>query len=194
MLALYTGARREELAQLHVQDVRQVDGLWVLDINKEPDSKGELQKKVENASAVRLIPLHPVLAETLRFPDYVESVRRQGHERVFPLLKKVRTNFGHSFGSRFAKFKQTLSLEPSKGNKDFHSLRHTFSNYFKQNRLQGDEFSQVFGHKNQKLAAERYGDRFPVGTIYDRVIAKLDYGIDLAHLATSKFIPPVDAD
>jgi integrase len=49
ILGLYTGARLEELAQLHVEDIRKEDGILVLDINDKGD------KRTKNKSSRRLV-------------------------------------------------------------------------------------------------------------------------------------------
>ena len=51
-LGLFTGARLEELCQLHFDDIHQVDGAWCIDIN----AKGE--KKLKTLSSERLVPIH----------------------------------------------------------------------------------------------------------------------------------------
>jgi integrase len=189
ILSLFTGARREEICQLHVEDVRQEDGLWVLDINKKKNIHGFTNKKLKNPSAKRLLPLHPLLIETLRFPEYVREQAAKGHLRVFPELVRIDTNYGHKLGDRFSEFRKTVDLEEAEGVKDFHSLRHTFSNFFKQKKMQDDPFEQTFGHKLDRMSAERYGGRFPAAMCFDEVISHIDYGVDLSHLAKSKYIP-----
>jgi len=189
ILALFTGARREELCQLHIEDVRQEKGIWVIDINKKKNVHGFANKKLKNVSAKRLIPLHPFLVEELRFPEYVQKIADRGHLRTFPELVKINTNYGHKFGERFGDFRNTIALEESEGAKDFHSLRHTFANFFKQNKLKGDPYEQTFGHKLKKMSAERYGGRFPASMCLEEVISHLDYEVDLSHLVKSKYIP-----
>jgi integrase len=189
ILSLFTGARREEVCQLHVEDVRQEDGVWVLDINKEKNVHGFANKKLKNPSAKRLLPLHPFLVETLHFPEFARQQAKNGHLRIFPELVKINTNYGHKLGERFGEFKKSIDLEEAEGVKDFHSLRHTFSNFFKQKKKQGDPFEQTFGHKLKKMSAERYGGRFPAAMCFDEVISHLDYGVDLSHLAKSKYVP-----
>lgn len=189
ILSLFTGARREEVCQLHVEDVRLEEGVWVLDVNKEKNVHGFANKKLKNPSAKRLLPLHPFLVETLRFPEFARQQATKGHLRVFPELVKINTNYGHKLGERFSEFRKTIELEEAEGVKDFHSLRHTFSNVFKQKKMQDDPFEQTFGHKLKKMSAERYGGRFPASMCFEEVIAHLDYGVDLSHLAKSKYVP-----
>ena len=64
IIALYTGCRIEEICQLHLDDIRKEDGLWVLDINDDDE------KKLKNLSSQRLVPLHLVLVDELKLPDY----------------------------------------------------------------------------------------------------------------------------
>ena len=189
ILGLYTGARREELCQLHIEDVRQEDGVWVLDINNNPNINGFDRKKIKKPHSKRLIPLHPFLVDVMRFPEFVKQQGGNGHLRVFPELVRINTNYGHRFGERFSEFRKTVELEASEGAKVFHSFRHTFADFFKQRGLQSDPFHQTFGHKLGKLAASTYGGRFPASLCFEKVISHLDYGVDLSHLAKSKFVP-----
>ena len=115
ILALFTGCRLEELCQLHVEDVRCEDGLWVLDIN----AKG--QKRLKNITSERVIPLHPILTEDLDFGGYAQSIGKQGNERIFHTLKAVQNKFGHYPSRWFGEYKKKCGIDSSK--KVFHSFR-----------------------------------------------------------------------
>ncbi|MCE5244711.1 MAG: hypothetical protein LLF99_16095 [Desulfobacteraceae bacterium] len=79
ILGLFTGARLDELCQLHLDDIRDEEGVWLLDINDKDE------KKLKNKSSRRVIPLHPFLAHELKLPQYAEKLRAQGHDRLFPV-------------------------------------------------------------------------------------------------------------
>ncbi len=66
-LALYSGARVNELTQLRSIDVRQIDGIWCLSITPEAGS-------VKNHKA-RIVPVHEHLIEQ-GFPEFVTNCRR----------------------------------------------------------------------------------------------------------------------
>lgn len=70
------------MATLHCVDVFQHEEsrLWYIEHNF---NNG---RKLKNRNAIRTIPLHPILADDFRFPQYVESVQNNGHRRVFPEL------------------------------------------------------------------------------------------------------------
>ena len=178
ILGLYTGCRLEELAQLHTEDIRKVDGIWVFDINNNGD------KKIKTKSALRLIPLHPVLTDELHFPDFVESVKYKGNTRVFPELPKKRDGYGVKasrwFNERY-KIKCGISISPEE-KKDFHSFRHTFADHLKQKQVDPYMISELLGHSVDSITMGRYGKRYGVQTLLKKAIARIDYGLDLSVL------------
>ncbi len=120
LLGLYTGCRIAEMCQLHLGDVRQVEGHWVLDINQKTSDK---RLKTEESS-VRLVPLHPRMQE-LGFIDYCARLREEGFQRVFPELSYSTTD------ARYAKEpirKMSAMLEslgmPRNSDRVFHCFRH----------------------------------------------------------------------
>lgn len=83
LLALYTGARANELCQLLIEDVYKVGDILVLDINDKYD------KKVKTSNAIRKIPVHQALID-LGFIDYIDTVKKANNEKLFPSLKADR--------------------------------------------------------------------------------------------------------
>ena len=80
LLGLYGGVRIKEGAQLHLSDVRRVDGAWFIDINSRT-----ADKSLKNKQAARMLPVHPEL-ERLGFLVYCDALRLSGFKRVFPEL------------------------------------------------------------------------------------------------------------
>ena len=81
-LALYTGARINELAQLKLIDIVEDAGLWSISIQPTEDqdlgrSRQRSRQCVKGASAIRTIPLHPKLLEaglkTVINAEYLEE-------------------------------------------------------------------------------------------------------------------------
>lgn len=133
LLALYTGARVNELCQLTLEDVYQHDGtdIWVIDINDNDN------KQIKNESSLRKVPVHAKLIE-LGFIDFVKSSLkyRKRSERIFPELTpdkygayaRKQTNF---FTQSYRGCKGFLDYAGVVKQKDgmkkvFHSFRHTF--------------------------------------------------------------------
>lgn len=90
-ILLYTGARLEEVCQLHAEDIRQEHGVWFFDINRE----GSKRLKTENSE--RLVPVHSRLI-ALGWLDYVKQI---GSGDLFPDLPFKE---GEGYSAAFSKW------------------------------------------------------------------------------------------
>jgi integrase len=185
ILALFTGARLNELAQLHLSDIRQAEeGVWVFDIND------EAEKRVKAKSSRRIIPIHSFLLDDLKFLSYVEHLKAKGEQRLFPELKEGRDGYGRNVSRWFNEiYRQKCGILLTDGRKrDFHSFRSTFVTHLVYQKVNDRMRLQVEGHSAGKDMTNVYADPFPAKQLYDEVISKLDYGIDLSHLKNSRFV------
>ena len=174
LIGLYTGMRLEEICQLHCADIIQEGSVWCFDINLNPSRDGTIDKLLKTTSAVRKVPIHNDLHQ-LGFLEHVEKMKRQGHERIFPELNK--TEKTPKYGKQVSKaFSNWLKGHGITGKKTFHSLRHTFSHYFKTNKMHNDVFRQVFGHEIEELAGRVYGSEFSAEQCYKEIISQLRWG------------------
>jgi integrase len=158
LLALFTGARLNELCQLDKADIVSIEGIWCIDINRKND------KRLKNLSSVRTIPLHSVLINKLGFIDFVRSV--QGI-KLFPELEKSSVGYGQSFSKWFNRtYRKNVGVGQGQERKDFHSFRHTFANYFKQmENIQEFRVSEILGHKgNSTITYSRYGKELSISS------------------------------
>lgn len=171
LIGLYTGMRLEEICQLHTEDIYEEDGIWAINIRTE-STDGIEDKNLKTKNAARIIPIHPDLIYfglvTYRDKIAVDS------NRLFPELNKTENThqYGKQVGKQFKKLITSLEIE---GNKTFHSLRHTFSDYFKRMNLHNDISRQIFGHEAKELAARQYGSPFPLKQCYDELISKIQW-------------------
>jgi integrase len=174
LIALYTGARQTEIAQLLVRNVVEEDGVCILVIT---DHDGQ---KVKTSAGVRKVPVSSKLI-ALGFLDYVAFLKERGETQLFPDLKKGRDGWGHYVSRWFSEdYKQSVGIEPDPTGKRkvFHSFRHTAIT-----RALGDgqplaHVQQVFGHEKSLLGeSATYMHAFPVATLVP-VIEALDYGLD----------------
>lgn len=120
LLGAGTGARVNEIAQLYVQDVAEVSGIWGLHIRAI-----RKDQKLKNANSQRFIPLHPELLRA-GFLTYIQDVTAAGHDRVFPQLPwHQKAGYGDALGDQFRAYLTKLDMaQPGFG---FHSFRHTAS-------------------------------------------------------------------
>ncbi len=106
VLALHTGARLEELAQLqHADLLSDSDGVTFLAIT------GEGERRVKNAHSVRAVPLHPLLVE-LGFPRLFHPGRKG---RVFAELKAAGRppKWGGQYSEDFTAYRREVGLYDS---------------------------------------------------------------------------------
>jgi len=170
LIGMYSGMRLDEICQLHADDVRQVDGIWCLDVN----SRGE--KKIKTASSRRCVPIHPFLLE-IGFLKYWQTVCDAGLPRVWMSLKRNKNGFGGTFSKRFGDFhraKVTMDRRVV-----FHSFRHTVADELKQKGVRDAIVCALLGHKhNGSESSCRYGKAYQPTTVLEAV-RTLDYGLDV---------------
>jgi integrase len=161
LIALFSGMRLDEISRLHVKDICEEDDIYT--INKNEDGTCNSPKTLKNTNAKRLVPIHDELIN-LDFIQYYKNCYDLRLERLFPELNV--TDKTHKYGKQVGKqfsdvIKNALKADNcSSDRKSFHSLRHTFSDFYKQNGLQDDVFRQLFGHELPALAANTYGSSF----------------------------------
>lgn len=118
LIGLHTGMRLNEICQLTVDDIQTVEGVNVINIQKDGD------KSVKNRNSERLVPIHPNLVK-LGLLEYVEQRKKAGADaRLFDCSKNSRGYFSDKFSKWFKFYKDKVGVR-SKVN--FHSLRHTFA-------------------------------------------------------------------
>ena len=118
LLGRFTGARINELCQLHVKDIEQIDGIWCfkLDIVDEDEIYdcncdktencaicSEKNKTQKNSFGKRHLPIHSKLIE-LGFLEYV-SLNKNG--LLFPELKLERDGYAASASKWFGRLKKS---------------------------------------------------------------------------------------
>jgi integrase len=181
LLGMYTGARLNELCQLHTNDVYQQDGVWVIDINDNDTAR--THKHLKNESSERLVPVHPELIRR-GFDKFVLNRQKQC-ESPIPLFKDLSYRENHGYRSRLSnwfnqKFKSKFYKGPTR-QKNFHSLRYSF---IQQCQNQDDPLDdraimELTGHAltNAGISSVHlgYAGRLKPKALYEQ-ISKLDYG------------------
>jgi integrase len=138
ILGLFTGCRLNELCQLHTDDIKEVEGVWVIDVNE--DGEG---KKVKTKAGRRLVPLHPFLVNELGFVQYVKSFKE---ERLFHELGPMRDGPGQTASKWFQRYRVRCGVVED--GKVFHSFRHTFIDNLKQNpEVDHKMLAETVGHE-----------------------------------------------
>jgi integrase len=140
VIALFTGARRTEIAQLKVGDIRSSAGIAFIDFNDEGDDQN-----LKTASSARSVPIHRDLI-ACGFLDYVAIREKDAAvsetlwpEFASPIASKVKLWskwFGRYLGDHVVD-------HPSK---TFHSFRHTFKRACREAGISGEVHHAFTGH------------------------------------------------
>lgn len=158
-LARFTGARLEELCQLHTTDFIEAQGTPCIRIDDRHDGQ-----KLKNQSSRRTLPIHPVLI-SLGLIDHVESIRASGATRVFPDLHPTRDKYGHAPSKWFSRYRSKVGIIDPR--KTFHSFRHTFIDDLREAGVQDSLIKQMVGHEDHAVTFKVYGSRLHLTAMLD---------------------------
>lgn len=168
---LWTGARREEIAQLYLDDIRQVEGVWVFDIREDE----EREQGLKNGASQRRVPVHSRLIE-LGLITYVNQTTATGALRLFPQLTHGKNGFGDSVGKSFARHLGRVGIvDPGKV---LHSLRHTAITRLHSQGVPQNIAEALVGHAANTVHGSVYlhRDALPL-KLLQKGIEKLDFKV-----------------
>ena len=185
LLAIFSGARLNELAPICAEDVKtdaasDVRFITVIEDNEEG-------RNVKSRSSVRAIPVHSELIR-IGFLDFVEHTRKSEGQsaRLFPKLTPgPKGGFGEAFSKWFGRYKKSLGV--TNESSVFHSFRHGFKDALRAAGVNEDVNDALTGHSGGNSVARGYGwrdmvRRFGFPTL-SAAIEKVQYpGLDLSAL------------
>ena len=176
LIGIYTGARLNEIAQIHLADIRQEDGIWCFDLNEDDEGK-----HLKTAAATRLVPIHARLIQ-MGLIDHVEVMRRRGQQKLFPDFTYSKQNgWGRNLGRWFNE-----KLLPELGIKSkelvFHSLRHTVVTRLMHAYVEEPIVKALVGHQQQGVTQQHYFKGYTITQLND-ALQKLDFSPELVAAA-----------
>jgi integrase len=174
LLALLTGARMGELAQLHTADVSNIDDIWFITITDIDHVTGNRvgDKSLKTLSSRRVVPLHGALLQG-GFIKFVEAQKAR-HPRLFPeLVRNRRGEFG-DYSRGFGRYMNSIGLTDN--TLTFHSFRHTFMDALRRGGVKIYERELLAGHARHRMN-DQYGEEVD-GSLRDRAawVGRLDFG------------------
>nr|WP_231997095.1 tyrosine-type recombinase/integrase [Pseudomonas arsenicoxydans] len=142
-LGVIAGTRIEELRQLTKADVKQVAGVWVIDINRNDG------KTAKTKSALRVIPLTDG-AYGFDLQAFLEFVPEKADSRLFALG-------GGQFSALLnGALRDVLSLKADR-TQTFHSLRHSLAGALKTAEIPVGTAESILGHASGSISYDLYG-------------------------------------
>lgn len=183
LIALFTGARPEEVAQLLVGDIFQADeaGQWVIQITDagvHPVKGPQSLKTGKTDSGARVFPVPQPLLD-LGLLDYRTALKKKNELAIFPLLriKNKRGDLFPSFGEWWCGYVYEHGvLMPGTGRKPFRELRDTWATAARASGIPRDAREYIMGHKppGGGSSNEVYGEHEALGGQIDHLKFKVD--------------------
>jgi integrase len=170
LIALYSGARLEEIAQLSTADIRDAEAnggkLTVIDIHNGGANH------LKNETAPRLVPMHSALVRA-GLLNYVKALPKGP---LFPGLKR-RASKGGKIGARLGELfrKKLVAVGLKREGLVFHSFRHTVSNTLDRAQLRESDVARVLGHKHEEITFGTYSEEGPGLKIVAATVEKIAY-------------------
>jgi len=150
-MMLFGGTRLEEAAQLTIDDIKQVDDVWCIDIN----GVGE-NKKLKNDQSERKVPIHSWLIEH-GLLEYREQMKAEGYQRLFPTLTRSVNGYGSAISKWFNKRLREVGVEDRR--KVLYSTRHAVATRLKYADVQDHAIAELLGHKIEGITMGRYAKK-----------------------------------
>lgn len=159
LIALYTGARLEEIAGLRVDDLMElgfeVDGAdqtaWFFRFSPDPAAN----RALKNDDSERAVPIHPELIR-LGLLKYRDELRFSDESQLFPLLTQHKSGKrAHKWGQWFGTYLRT-DCQVTDTRKVFHSFRHTLKDAARECGIPEDIQRAIMGHSATDVAGN-YG-------------------------------------
>lgn len=158
-LAVYTGARLGELAQLDLKDFVEVEGAQCIDINDADaveiiKGEGGRKKRVKTKNAKRLVPIHPELIR-IGILRYVATLSEQNQQQLFPeLSRKRRDGPAHAASNWFARVREKIGITDKEA--VFHSFRHLFITNILNAGITPHMVAPIVGHEAELITGQVY--------------------------------------
>lgn len=176
LIGLFTGARSNEICQLRKADVIECEHGYYFNLVHEGYEEGQRRIKAYHG---RRVPVHKELIR-IGFLAYLKTVPEGGN--LFPDLRpdkygKMNQGFSKWFNARLL-----IDLNLKESGRDFHSLRHTLKDAFREAMITEDVSDALTGHRTAASVGRMYGSGvYPLNVLFE-AMQKLKPPIDLSGL------------
>jgi integrase len=156
LLAYLTGARSGELAGLQPHNIKQREGVDIVDLTTQiADEDGARNRPIKTRESLRVFTLHRCLRE-IGFIEWAESQRSLGHVYLFPDLHAAKRPTPAN-SKKFQRLFKNLGMD-KRGPYVFHSLRLSFKDWARSLSVPERTITLQAGHSLDGIAL-KYGSR-----------------------------------
>ena len=180
VIGLFTGMRLSEICWLSPDNIKQKNGTWVFIIEQS-----------KTTDMPRYVPIHSFLLNDLRIIEYRNWASDRNYKRIFYELEPREDDAPFRTPSDW--FNQThlksLGLKDVNENLTFHSFRHTFISRAVNMGLNLELTQRIVGHRSGETSTtlRHYFHEDPQA-LYEQVVSRINYDVDLGHLRKSKWL------
>jgi len=168
LIALYSGARLEEIHGLRVQDIREVEGVTCFAF--EPHE----ERRLKTASSRRLVPIHGELVKH----GLLDYAKAQAEGLLFPVKAGPHGKLSGAFSKWWRRFTDECGVRDAR--KVFHSLRHAFADALRRAKVESEIRSALLGHSTASgTMTARYGSGHDLKALQEAVNAVRYEGVTL---------------
>ncbi len=182
LLALFTGARRAELAALAADNIQMESNSVSVLVITEDRPRG---KRLKTRTSQRVVPIHAELVR-LGFLDFVQRIRtvEGGGAWLFPMVAPDKRGAAKGWSKWFGRYIGDRGV--TSPDKVFHSFRHNFKDALRAGRVGEDVIDALAGHSTQGSVSRSYGAkemlrRFGIEVLTD-AIARGKFNVHLSNV------------
>lgn len=146
LLALFTGAKPSELAQLQTTSIKKKNGIIGIDFNQ----------MIKTTDSERFTPLSQTLID-LGFMKYIRYQKKEKSTQLFPAVRVYKDN-GTNFTNAFTNYNRAFITQEK--NKTFYSFRHLVNQMLKNKKIPSYIINDITGHSQDSgnMDDSVYGD------------------------------------
>lgn len=138
LIAAYSGMRREEIAKLTIENIKEAEGIKYFEI-----------VEAKTQAGVRNVPIHPKLSSVIK---RLCATSKDGYLLTGEPIRQNGER-GDALGKRFKTLRDGLGFDKRYV---FHSLRKTVSTQFERAGVNHNEAAEIVGHEKQGMTYGLY--------------------------------------
>lgn len=168
LLALFTGARLEELGQLQRKDLKQLDNIWYINISDEAEGAS-----LKTYSSRRRVPIHQELLKL----GLIEYAHRH-IDKIFPSLKAdIHQSLTGNFSKWWGRYgREVVGITDKR--KVFHSFRHAFKDACRNSGIHQEIHDAFTGHAGGNVGST-YGSGASPGRLAEEMTRLRYHGLKI---------------
>ena len=189
LIALFAGARAEEIGQLLTSDIRHEHGVDFFDITTLDDDDDDVApakkgaaKTLKTAAGKRRAPIYQTLID-IGFSGLRRRAAQEGRRSPVPGAPRL----PRPLHEKLVPVVGTIpgQVRPAARGAVFHSFRHTFMDGLRNNDVDKEMIKALVGHAATDVT-DRYGDGYWLKSL-NTAVQKMNYpGLNLTHLFTQQ--------